>query len=115
MAENIILHFRTTDRAALKAALDQLALPAGRSGEARRYPNQEDYTLTIYPYDHILTEYEPKDIVRLRSVLGDQPSASPAIELRRSAGNRAVNDATTLTVELLRLFKGVVDDTHSER
>jgi hypothetical protein len=115
VAESIIIHFRTAHRTSFAAILDRLASRTRTGGEAWRYPAEEGCTLTIYPCDdHLLTEYDPEEIARVRGVLGGLPSDSLDVELRRSSGDRAVDDTVALAVELLRLFDGVVDDNYSE-
>jgi hypothetical protein len=72
VAESIIIHFRTAHRTSFAAILDRLASRTRTGGEAWRYPAEEGFTLTIYPCDdHLLTEYDPEEIARVRGILGD--------------------------------------------
>jgi hypothetical protein len=115
MAESIIIHFRTADPATMVAAVIELgAVASGKSGKFWRYPNENAYTLSIYPYEDFSTEYSPDDQLRVHSMLGGLPSTSVALELRRSSGIQAVQDAAAVATELLRLLDGIVDDTYSE-
>jgi hypothetical protein len=119
VAENIIIHFHQADRAevlkAVTTELAPLAYAAGpRDSDGWRYPTPEFDTLLIQSYEDLEAEYLPDEISRLKSLLGSLPSYSLVIELRRSRGDRAVNDAAKLAAALLCLFDAVVDDTYSE-
>ena len=114
MAESIIVHFRSADRSAVAAALGELASRVPQDEETWYYPHETAATLIVYPYNDLQTEYEAGDIARLQWLLGNFPTCSIGVELRRSAGNRAADDATTLVRGLLGKLDGIVDATYSE-
>ena len=113
MAESIIVHFKTADRQAVADAVRQMALPVEYIKPMWRYPDTDAYTLTLYFYDDMLIEYEPEDIDKVRHALDGMPSVSTAIELRRSSGNKGVDDASAHAMRLITALPGIVDDTYS--
>ncbi|MFZ6781241.1 hypothetical protein ACO0LD_30770 [Undibacterium sp. Ji83W] len=113
MAESIIVHFRTEDRQLVADAVEQMALPIEHIKPTWRYPDREDYTLTIYFYDDMLTEYEPENIASVTEALQGMPGVSLAIEMRRSSANKGVNDASAFALRLIGILPGVVDDAYS--
>lgn len=113
MAESIIVHFKTADRHAVADAVRQMALPVEYIKPTWRYPDTDAYTLTLYFYDDMLTEYEPENIASVRHALDGMPSVSLAIELRRSSGNKGVDDASAFAMRLITALPGIVDDTYS--
>lgn len=113
MAESIIVHFARADRATVAYLLKQSAC-SSRGDHGWEYPSGGAPTLLIGYYSDIGTEYDQADLHRLAASLGGAPVSSIAIELRRSAGSRAIDDAIGLSASLLSHAEGVVDDTYSE-
>jgi hypothetical protein len=117
MAESIALFFR-------RAGWDEIADEVSRfaeEGVAHRwfYPPPPETSSVILDRDdtcggHLLDEYEPEERARLLAALGGPPSAVLIIELRRSQGRRAVDDAASVAVRLLRRFGGLADDLAGE-
>jgi hypothetical protein len=117
MAESIALLFRS-------AGWDEIA------GEVSRFtdgyvayewfypPPTGANSVILYRDDlyggHLLDEYEPEDRAHLLAALGGPPSAILMIELRRSQGRRAVDDAASVALRLLRRFDGLADDLAGE-
>ena len=73
-----------------------------------------EHAVLVYAYPDILEEYEPEDLEQLIVELGGVPTASIAVELRRSQGAEAADAASAVARELLRRLGGVVDDTYSQ-
>jgi hypothetical protein len=111
MAESIIIHFRDADHSSIEGALGDCAC-ATTTGW--RYPDEDRYTVTMYAYDDLAQECGPEDVARIQRALGGLPTYSLVIELARSRGNQAVDDAACVARKLLGRFDGVVDDTYSE-
>ncbi|MCL2714831.1 MAG: hypothetical protein FWD68_09690 [Alphaproteobacteria bacterium] len=108
MAGNIIIiHFAGATWDEISPWLDLRA--TRRRDRMWNYP-ENDYTLRLYDYPDICTEYEPGDLESLRTLLGGMPSLSLCLELRRSRGNPACDRAEELILSLLSAFSGVVDD-----
>lgn len=113
MAESIIIHFKSADYIQVADAVGELAALVGSSGAVWQYPNEGAFSITMYFYEELHEEYEASDVEQLVGRLGNLPSASLAIELRRSRGDAAVQDASRVAMQLLRVLEGVVDDTFS--
>lgn len=113
MAESIIVHLRTQDRQFVDKVVDHMASPIEYEKQTWRYPYREDYTLTIYFYDDMLTEYEPENIASVTEALQGMPGVSLAIEMRRVSSNKGVNDASAFALRLIGILPGVVDDNYS--
>lgn len=113
MAESIIVHFRTEDRLSVADVLDQIALPVDYIKRTWRYPDLEAYTLIVYFYDDMLTEYEPDTLSSVQVALDGKPGVSLAIEMRRSSANKGVDDASAFGVRLISVLPGIIDDTYS--
>jgi hypothetical protein len=73
-----------------------------------------DYVMTLYQYTDLLTESEPKDLAQLKLVLGNMPTCSLCVELRRSKGIAAVTAARDFVSAALESFGGVSDDARGD-
>lgn len=116
MAESIALFFRTAGWDEIAAELSGFAGPGPLDQWFHPAPPAES-SVAIYRYDddpYLLDEYEPDEVDRLLAALGGFPSAILAIELRRSQGRRALDDAAAIALRLLRRFDGVAEDVHDE-
>ena len=116
MAESIVLHFKNADWKILRPVLAAEAEEAGDCAADERwlYPDNDNASTILYEYDSVINEYEDSDVDILIDRLGEWPSATLCIELRRSVQKRACDDAERLSLLLLNLFEGIVDDTYSE-
>ena len=112
MAESIAVHFVEADWNLLRQFLDEAACKV--ETDRWHYPDCEEPLVYAYEYDSILNEYEDEDLDQLFRYLKDFPKSTLCIQLRRSLGNDSVDGAVKLTIELLKKFAGVVDDTFSE-
>jgi len=109
MAESIAVHFREANWDELRPALDRIAEHLGDHNQWN-YPRQELPHVFLYPYDDWVNELEDDEVDKLIACLGDFPSATLCIELRRSMGSKACDSAAYLAELLLETYAGVVDD-----
>ena len=112
LAESIAIHFKDAAWDAVTEFLNHIA----ERGAPRLwfYPGKDNYVITLYEYDDLLEEYENNEVEKLLDTLGDFPTATLCLELRRSQGDKAVNGATALCCQLLNKFDGIVDDLAPE-
>lgn len=114
MAESIALYFRAAGWDEIAAELSAFAEP-GRPYEWFHPAAPAESSVVLYRYDDdpdLLDELEPEEVDELLGALGGWPSAILVIELRRSQGRRAVDDAAEVAVRLLRRRDGVAHDVH---
>jgi hypothetical protein len=97
----MIVHFASAGWDALEPWLD-----------AR--PELSEQLLYAFEYADHRVEFEPDDLERLCRLLGGYPAAAVCLQLRRSLGDRSCDAAAGLTVDLLRAFAGVADDTFAD-
>ena len=110
MAESIIVHLSQATDSELTDFLNGQAERIGP--EDWRYPNEAEYTVSLYLYPSILNECDPDDVQAICDRLGGRPATSLALELRRSRGDDSLCDATRIALKLLARFDGLVDDTY---
>jgi hypothetical protein len=119
VAESIILHFCGPRQSDAEQAMEKLGTRLRPyAGEwCFAYPPASEeggHAVLVYAYPDILEEYEPENLKQLIVELGGVPTASVAVELRRSRGAEAADAAAAVVRELLRRLGGIVDDTYSQ-
>lgn len=118
MAESISIHFKTATWDELRPFVNSIAFWYAETSvwfypkisEDEEAFNEDNIEVRLYDHDSIINEYEDEEIDKLVEALGDFPSSTLTIELRRSKGKQACDAAADVTAQVLQHFEGVVDD-----
>ena len=121
MAESIAIHFRTAAWEEIAALLDSVASrdyagPGDPKTTRWLYPPTDSSgfhnTVSIYNCESWIDELENEELDAFLATLGDLPSVTVCIELRRSRQRHAADDTEKLTILLLEQFSGVAHDSY---
>jgi hypothetical protein len=119
VAESFILHFRGPGVSEVEREVARICtrVQPYTVEWCFGYPpaaGEDGYSVLVYAYPDIFDEYAPAELERLVAEMGGAPTASIAVELRRSRGAEAVGAAAAVARHLLSRCGGIVDDTYSE-
>jgi hypothetical protein len=112
MTKSIAIHFKTAQWDKIATYVSQFA--KGNNSDWIYPQRTSEFTLALSKNDSAINVLEDDEIDRLVEILGDLPSATLCLKLRRFKQNIACEHATDICQKILQQFESVVDEGNNK-